>query len=183
MRERIAALITAHQGDTFIDLQLDFGPAAPVGLVVHRGYRGGLVKRVMTRTEAIVIEKGRLYRFAADQAKTVTAIRQALIASLAKLAQKPISQRHVERLLAISSAERLRWSKAGWLPVSGSAMISRGSSRITLATYPPVAMEDLMACPEVIESWRQADVRALEPRGPCYPASDRSTAEAALLNA
>lgn len=75
---------------------------------------------------------------------------------LEMITARPLSGRDVQNLLAISSRERLRWTKDGKLPGQGKAFIKRGQM-ISLATYPIKAIEYLFLHPEIIDAWRRQE--------------------------
>ena len=77
-------------------------------------------------------------------------------AVLATMATQPFSGRVTEELLGISSQERLRWTKDGRLPHSGTAPIHRGRT-IMLPVYAVERVVSLKSAPEVIAAWREAD--------------------------
>jgi len=143
-----------------VEVHLRIGPRMPLGLRVHSGERDRLAKRLMRSSGGRILEGGRCCAFGVDAAKQAQRLAETLGAAMRQLASKPISQRHVERALAISSAERLRWGKDGRLPQAGSAEIRRGGP-VTLWTYSPVIVERLARHPEIIASWRERDRLAL----------------------
>jgi hypothetical protein len=72
------------------------------------------------------------------------------------IATRTLVPRLVEELLGISTRERLRWSKDGRLPRSGSVTF-RKRHPITIATHPTDKMLELAANPSIIAEWRKRD--------------------------
>jgi hypothetical protein len=150
---RVARLIAERD---HIELHIDLDTDLPLGLMVHRGERDAMLSRVMRRSGATILRRGRQCRFVAHERSEACALVHEIHQNLLMLTHKPISQYHVEKLLAITPAERLRWSKDGRLKRSGTANITRGA-KITLYTYPPQIIEQLMRTPAIIAAWRQSD--------------------------
>jgi hypothetical protein len=128
----------------------------PLGLAIHTGERDKTLRRTMKKAGGTVVRHGRICAFDTQSIQLAKNLQKHLWADLGRIARKPINQRNVERLLAITSAERIRWTKDGRLPVSGTSQIQRGQ-KIVLWTYPPGRIERLMARPELIAGWRTED--------------------------
>jgi hypothetical protein len=75
----------------------------------------------------------------------------------ARLQQEPLTAKMVEEILAISGAERRRWSKDGRLPNAGHALFSQGKKQVGVFLYPPDAIRQLAALPNQIAGWRARD--------------------------
>lgn len=84
------------------------------------------------------------------------AIRRKLAAFLTRVAGRPLTGRLVVEALAITNQERIRWTKDGRLPTSGTARIRRGQV-ISIPTYEVAEIAGLAADPRRIEEWRAAD--------------------------
>jgi hypothetical protein len=76
---------------------------------------------------------------------------------LTRLQQEPLAAKMVEEILAITSAERRRWSKDGRLPNAGHALFSQGKKQVSLFVYPPDTIRELADRPEQIADWRRHD--------------------------
>ena len=104
-----------------------------------------------------MVEPGRTCLFpphaGAEAGKTANDLRNRLLG----IARRPVSQRHVERILGIMPGERNRWSKDGRLTRSGTAQIRKGTNLISLSTYATDAIETLSETPATIRAWREAD--------------------------
>ena len=146
--------------ETGVELIVNVAVALPLGLKVHAGERDSTLKRLMKQSRAVIVRTARQCSFSPAMANHAEKLRDLVLAKLSTIAQKPLSPRQVERLLSIRPAERLRWSKDGRLRQSGTAQILRGS-KIRLCTYPPQEIKRLLANPEIIAAWRQADCAQL----------------------
>jgi hypothetical protein len=76
---------------------------------------------------------------------------------LSRLKQEPLTAKMVEEILAITGAERRRWSKDGRLPNAGHALFSQGRKQVGLFLYPPDAIRQLANRPDQIADWRSRD--------------------------
>lgn len=142
--------------ETGVELIVNVADALPLGLKVHAGERDATLKRLMKQSGTVIVRTARQCSFSPAMANHAEKLRDVILRKLAAIAQKPLSPRKVEKILSISPAERLRWSKDGRLRQSGTAQILRGS-KIRLCTYPPQEIERLLSNPEIIAVWRQAD--------------------------
>ena len=129
---------------------------APLGLHAHAGERDAALQRLMRRTTGKIARRSRAVLFPEGDEESAKQLVRSVNEVLTKIAHKPISQRRVESLLDITSAERRRWSKDGRLKPSGSARIRRGSL-ISLPTYSPVMIEQLLKSPAILADWRAFD--------------------------
>ena len=134
---------------------------APLGLQAHAGERDAALQRLMRRTTGKVARRSRAVLFPEGEEETAQELVRSVNEVLTKIAHKPISQRRVESLLGITSAERRRWSKDGRLKPSGSAQIRRGSL-ISLPAYSPVMIEQLLKAPAILAAWRAFDASQQE---------------------
>jgi hypothetical protein len=66
--------------------------------------------------------------------------------------------RAVEEILGISSRERLRWTKACRLPKAVAGSFRAGPLSIYFAMYAASKIAELAKNPDVIRSWRDADI-------------------------
>ena len=133
---RICNSVRLTHVETGVELIVNVADALPLGLKVHAGERDATLKRLMKQSGAVTVRTARHYSFPSAMANHAEKLRNVIVQKLAAIAQKPLSPRQVERLLSISPAERLRWSKDGRLLQSGAAQILRGA-KIRLCTYPP----------------------------------------------
>lgn len=140
-------------------LMVRFDPTEdmPLGLLVHHGKRDDTVARLVKQAAPDQKQGKRIAIFHRDRVADARALRLEIAVSLERVARLPIGMRHVERLMGITSTERTRWSKDGRLPVSGSAIISKGPNKIAIPTYSPVRLERLMGTPDIVLTWRAAD--------------------------
>ena len=153
---RICNSVRLTHVETGVELIVNVANALPLGLKVHAGERDATLKRLMKQSGAVIVRTARQCSFPPAMASHAETLRNVMLQKLGAIAQKPLSPRQVGRLLSISPAERLRWSKDGRLRQSGAAQILRGA-KIRLCTYPPQEIERLLANPEIIAAWRQGD--------------------------
>ncbi len=152
---RVSRLVSVTGVDGTQDVRINLDRDVPLGLRIHDGDRDAMLRIEMSRSVGQMVQKGSLCRFAG--AHDAMPFARRLVDKLRQIASKPISQKHVDRLLDISSAERLRWTKDGRLPTSGTASFTNGKAKILIETYPPDAIEALAAHPEIILRWREID--------------------------
>lgn len=76
--------------------------------------------------------------------------------AIERIATRPFSTRQIEAALGITARERLRWTKDGRLPRSGSATIMKGQL-ITLSTYAVDTVARLAGDASIIDDWRRTD--------------------------
>ena len=74
-------------------------------------------------------------------------------------ATRPLTPRQVLKVLPIKPRERLRWTKDGRMPQSGSVQIRRAHI-ISVPTYAVDTIAALVANPSILERWRAEDVEA-----------------------
>jgi hypothetical protein len=75
-----------------------------------------------------------------------------------------LTPRAVEQVLGISTRERLKWTKDGRLPRSGSASFRRGHD-IHISLHPADKIAALAANPSIISAWRAADAEIVPAKG------------------
>jgi hypothetical protein len=92
----------------------------------------------------------------ADLADTRKVIEE-LDAVLDAFARGGLTPRMVEHVLGISSRERIRWTKDGRLPKSGSASFRRGPNVIHFPLHPAHKIARLATDPSIVAAWRDAD--------------------------
>lgn len=90
---------------------------------------------------------------------SVGAILTRCACALTAPAMRPLTPRLVRKALPISNQERLRWTKDGRLPQSGSVSIRRAQP-ISVPTYAVHVIEALLAHPNIMDRWRLDDARA-----------------------
>lgn len=151
----VYAVLDAVDGE--IEVRLVLPDPLPIGLEVHSGERNALLRRLMINAGGRADLRLDRCVFPVDALAGAAELAGALQQGLERIAAKPIGQKHVERILGISAAERLRWSKDGRLPRSGAAFIRPGRALVSLSTYAPATIEALLAAPEVIADWRARD--------------------------
>lgn len=86
-------------------------------------------------------------------------ILQRLAHELAVIALRPLTPKQLLALAPISNRERLRWTKDGRLPPSGSILIRRGHL-VAVPTYGISTVERILNEPSIIEQWRADDEAA-----------------------
>lgn len=69
----------------------------------------------------------------------------------------PLTPEDVDRVLAITARERLRWYKDGRLPTCGRGVVGKGNHQVGFPLFPVDAITRLAAAPEIIASWRADD--------------------------
>ncbi|WP_150127009.1 hypothetical protein [Sphingomonas panacis] len=74
-------------------------------------------------------------------------------------ARRPLTPRLLMAALSITNKERLRWTKDGRLPRSGSVTI-RAAHPVSVSTYGVDTVAELVADPSIIAAWRRADASA-----------------------
>lgn len=79
-----------------------------------------------------------------------------IVLDLAALAKCPLTPRNVLSVLPITNKERMRWTKDGRLPQSGSVQIKRGQI-VSIPTYDVGLIESLIGDLERIADWRRMD--------------------------
>jgi hypothetical protein len=68
-----------------------------------------------------------------------------------------LTPRMVEQVLGITARERLRWTKDGRLPQSGSGSFRRGPNVIHFPLHPAHKIASLAVDPSIVAAWREAD--------------------------
>jgi len=129
----------------------------PLGLRVHHGERDAAIRMFMVRSGGTFIKSSQSCVFDAGSRQAAEQLIMRLRERLFRIACKPISQGQVEQILGITSRERIRWGKDGRLALSGISRIKKGTTEISLWTYPCLAIEQLAADPAVIRRWREED--------------------------
>ena len=76
-------------------------------------------------------------------------------------ANERLMPRLVVEILAITSAERRRWTKDGRLPTSGMASFRRGPQSFYLSMHPLKKIGQLANNPDLIAQWRKEDAERL----------------------
>lgn len=84
------------------------------------------------------------------------ALLNVLALRLSKVASRPLTPTLVTKALSITNQERLRWTKDGRLPTSGTAQL-KASSIVTVPTYAANVVTQLRERPALIQAWRDAD--------------------------
>lgn len=97
-----------------------------------------------------------------DDAKAKRIARQIEI-RLTQILRMPLTSRMVDHALGISARERLRWYKDGRLPICGHGRVGQGNHVLRHPLFPIDAIAQILATPSLIESWRQADAKAVAP--------------------
>ncbi len=72
------------------------------------------------------------------------------------IASRPFTPRMVVEILGITPRERIRWTKSGRLPRSGSGTL-KAARTVTFCIYAAGEIAKLAANPSVIEAWRRVD--------------------------
>ncbi|WP_231726403.1 MULTISPECIES: hypothetical protein, partial [unclassified Blastomonas] len=138
-------------------VSVDLDVRMPLGLRVHRGERDAAIRMLMARSNGTFVKSRKSCVFDPNSRQAAEYLVDAIRKRLFRIACKPVSQRQVEDILGITSRERIRWAKDGRLARSGTARIKRGTTEITIWTYPCDAIEYLAATPAEIGRWRQED--------------------------
>lgn len=156
-RSRVDRCVTIRCDDKSCTVSINLGTSIPLGLRVHRGERDAAIRMLMARSTGTVIKSNQSCVFHGNARQAAGHLVAGIQERLFQIARKPVSQRQVEDILGITSRERIRWSKDGRLPQSGSARIRKGVTQISLWTYPCDAIEHLAANPSEIRRWRDED--------------------------
>ncbi|WP_328274536.1 hypothetical protein [Sphingobium sp.] len=138
-------------------VSIDLDVHMPLGLRVHYGERDAAIRMLMKRSAGAFLKSSLSCVFDPASRKVAEALADDIRERLFRIAHKPISQRQVENILGITSRERIRWAKDGRLPRSGVSRIRKGTTEISLWTYPCDAIEHLAAHPAEIRRWREED--------------------------
>jgi hypothetical protein len=101
-------------------------------------------------------------RFDIADAERIECALTDLDSMLDALAEERLSPKMVEEILGITSLERKRWNKDGRLPKSGMGSFKKGQQQIYFYLHPFSEIAKLVANPEIIAKWREADAK--EPR-------------------
>jgi len=91
--------------------------------------------------------------------ETVESLLHQLVGALAVIGWRPLTPRLAATALGISGQERVRRTKDGRLPSSGSVSVRR-RNLMTLSTYSVDVIEHLAAHPEILAAWRERDTWA-----------------------
>jgi hypothetical protein len=119
--------------------------------LVKSVFRQNLNCTVMQRSASVVIM---CHDVAEADVLRVCAIAEQ---KLERLQREPLTAKMVEEILAISSAERRRWSKDGRLRTAGNALFSQGTKQVSVFVYASETIRELVARPDEIADWRRRD--------------------------
>lgn len=86
----------------------------------------------------------------------ISIIFDTLIENLCAIADRPLTPRELLAALPITNKERVRWTKDGRLPRSGSVTIRRGHL-ISVPTYSVSNVERIKSDPGILDAWRDLD--------------------------
>lgn len=81
------------------------------------------------------------------------------VSVLEAAASQVLTPRLVQEILGITPSERARWAKDGRLPQSGSSFI-KSSQLVSIPSYAPAVIADLLDRPEIIAEWRASDAKS-----------------------
>lgn len=98
------------------------------------------------------------FRFEGTQEPLIQRMAQHLESRVAQILTAPLTPKTVDRVLGISSRERLRWYKDGRLPTCGRGTVGRGAYKVQFPLFPMDAVARLLADPCIIEAWRNQDL-------------------------
>lgn len=117
------------------------------------------VKRIMKR-EGLPrqVSNGQLRAFVPADAAGVSGALEEIDRLIEKIANRVLQPQEVEQLLAITSKERLRWTKDGRLPYEGEGSFKKGTN-ISFFTYPASKILYLASRPAIIADWRATDAK------------------------
>jgi hypothetical protein len=76
---------------------------------------------------------------------------------LSTLACERLTPKAVEEALGITTKERVRWTKDGRLPKSGTGTFKKGSHVFQYSLHPADKIAELAKNPSVVASWRRND--------------------------
>jgi hypothetical protein len=78
----------------------------------------------------------------------------------------PLDPKSVDRILGITTKERLLWSEDGRLPTCGRSLIGHGNHQTMVLQFPIDEITAIASTPGLMESWRAQDMAAIEANGP-----------------
>jgi hypothetical protein len=106
--------------------------------------------------------KGKIVTATFDEPKQAQAAIQDIERMLDGFVKERLSPKMVEEILGITSVERLRWTKDGRLPKSGTGSFRKGRHVFQFYLHPPAEIAKLAADPAIISRWREVDTNAKE---------------------
>ena len=80
--------------------------------------------------------------------------------SLASFARERLTPKVVEEVLGITSRERIRWTKDGRLPKSGTGSFKKGSHVFQYSLHPADKIAYLAEDPSIVASWRREEQKS-----------------------
>jgi hypothetical protein len=153
-RQRAERCVGVVVVDGHLEVRVDFRDPVPLGLRIHCGARDAAIRRLFRTAHGTEGSAANVMCFSLRERDDAYRLVQRLRREMCRIALQPISPRHVERVLDIRGAERLRWSKDGRLVRSGTGQMHRGQT-ITFPTYPPEEIELIEANPGLVARWRE----------------------------
>jgi len=100
---------------------------------------------------------GKIVAAAFDDSEQARAAIEDIERMLDDFVKERLSPKMVEEILGITSVERLRWTKDGRLPKSGTGSFRKGRHVFQFYLHPPAEIAKLAADPTIISRWREAD--------------------------
>lgn len=99
-------------------------------------------------------------RFACTDIEKIKAAISDLDRMLDAIARERLPPKIVEEILGITARERVRWSKDGRLPKSGTGSFRKGQHLLRFYLHPVEEIAKLAANPTIIAEWREVDRKA-----------------------
>lgn len=157
LRSRHLRVVTTHDA-----VHLTFEPGFPVTLgLTARAREARRRVKACLRTFGIPARANGTGEVTAHVCGTDLANARRIIgevnAALDTFARDRLTPRMVEQVLGITARERIRWSKDGRLPKSGSGSFRRGPNVIHFPLHPAHKIARLAADPSIVAGWRKAD--------------------------
>jgi hypothetical protein len=98
-----------------------------------------------------------LLRFSREDIGRMRAVVTDLCDLLADFTKDLVTPKVVEEALGITARERIRWTKDGRLPKSGTGTFKKGRHNFMYYLHPSAKIALLVETPSILKSWRDAD--------------------------
>lgn len=150
-------LVEKHGHHLSIRLDGPFSDTAPLSIRRQKAEKAtfNLLRR---QGQARWLKKEGCILLAASSPGSLLSIGAELEQMLREIARRPMTPRELLAVLPITNRERVRWTKDGRLPPSGSVAIKRGQL-ISIPTYAVALIDRILASPDMVAKWRAYDDR------------------------
>jgi DNA-binding GntR family transcriptional regulator len=146
-----------------IDLVIEFPFRLTLGLAQRKKQARRRIHKALAMERVVDTAHGEacvIARFGLGMANGVRHAADTIEKSLTALAAERLTPKAVEEALGISSKERIRWTKEGRLPRSGTGTFKKGAHVFQHSLHPADKIADLAENPAVIASWRARESKA-----------------------